>query len=127
MRKMRARGLFFLDSRTTAQTVALSTARDWQVPAIRRDVFLDHALDRKSMNYEFDRALRIARRQGHAVLIAHPHRLSLDVLEERMAALPSDIQLTTLGDLVKERINPLDRTMLARRETPRFLHRSLGQ
>jgi len=127
MRKMRARGLFFLDSRTTAQTVALSTARDWQVPAIRRDVFLDHALDRKSMNHEFDRALRIARRQGHAVLIAHPHRLSLDVLEERMASLPSDIQLTTLGDLVKARLNPLDRTMLARRETPRFLHRSLGQ
>lgn len=127
MRKIRARGLFFLDSRTTAQTVALSTARDWQVPAIRRDVFLDHTLDRESMHYEFDRALQIARRNGHAVLIAHPHRLSLDVLEERMASLPPDIKLTTLANLVKARFNPFDQTMLARRESPTFLHRSLGQ
>lgn len=127
MRKMRARGLFFLDSRTTAQTVALSTARDWQVPAIRRDVFLDHTLDRSSMHHEFDRALQIARRKGHAVLIAHPHRLSLDVLEERMATLPAEITLTTLGNLVKGQVSPLAQTTLARRESPTFLHRSLGQ
>ncbi|MFX0094910.1 MAG: divergent polysaccharide deacetylase family protein [Candidatus Hodarchaeota archaeon] len=42
MDQIRRRGLYFLDSRTTAASVAEATARDWAVPTIHRDVFLDH-------------------------------------------------------------------------------------
>ena len=81
------RGLFFVDSRTTHHTVALEVAMDQGVPATKRDVFLDHVIERTALEQQFARALGIARRQGHAVLIAHPHDLSLEFLEQVLPAL----------------------------------------
>lgn len=127
MRTIASRGMFFLDSRTTPNTVALLTAQAWQVPAIERDVFLDHGRTNESMQHEFNRALAIARRRGYAVLIAHPYHKSLAFLEQKMAALPPDIVLTTLSSLMAARIRPLDQTTLAQHENPAFPHRSLGQ
>jgi uncharacterized protein len=86
MRAVHAHGLFFLDSRTSAATVAQNVAIEAGVPALKRDVFLDNSLDADAIAHEFARALAIARRQGHAVLIAHPHAASLAFLE---AALPT--------------------------------------
>jgi len=139
MQTIAARGMFFLDSRTTPNTVALATAHAWQVSAIKRDVFLDHVQTSDAMQYEFQRALTIARRKGHAVLIAHPHRKSLEFLEQKIPALPPDIVLTSLSELLVSRFNPadqspdpsvgqsLDQTTLGQHENPVFPHRSLGQ
>jgi polysaccharide deacetylase 2 family uncharacterized protein YibQ len=85
MRTVRAHGLFFLDSRTSAATVAERIAIESGVPALRRDVFLDDTVAPDAIAHEFERAITIARRQGHAVMIAHPHRVSLEFLE---SALP---------------------------------------
>lgn len=100
MLQLLARQLYFLDSRTTAATVAHDTAREWGVPTIKRDVFLDHERTTHSMDRQFRRALRIARKQGYAVLIAHPHRESLDYLERALATLPEGIATTRLSDLI---------------------------
>ncbi len=87
-----AHGLFFLDSRTTARTVAMRVAMDWGVPAVRRDVFLDHDREVRAINAAFERALRIANRRGYAILIAHPHGITLQFLETRLP----NLQKTTL-------------------------------
>ena len=126
MSSIRARGLFFLDSRTTADSVAETAARDWQVPTIHRDVFLDHVITPAAIENAFSRALAIARRRGHAVVIAHPHRLSLDFLETKLAALPEDIRLTTLGKILQTKRLP-NRTTLALRENRASPSISLGQ
>ena len=82
-----ARGLFFLDSRTTARTVAMGVASEWGVTALRRDVFLDHDREMEAIDAAFEKALAIANRRGHAILIAHPHDITLGFLEKRMAGL----------------------------------------
>ncbi|MEM1229196.1 MAG: divergent polysaccharide deacetylase family protein [Pseudomonadota bacterium] len=105
MLQLLSRQLYFLDSRTTAATVAHDAAREWGVPTVKRDVFLDHFRDPASMDVQFRRALRIARRQGHAVLIAHPHRSSLEYLEQALRTLPGDIRTARVSDL----INDIDR------------------
>jgi len=87
-----AHGLFFLDSRTTARTVAMRVAMDWGVPAARRDIFLDHNRDVRAIDAAFDRALMIANSRGYAILIAHPHDVTLQFLETRLPTL----QETTL-------------------------------
>jgi polysaccharide deacetylase 2 family uncharacterized protein YibQ len=102
------RGLFFLDSRTTPYTVAESTARALDVPTIRRDVFLDHVRSEKNLASAFDRSLAIARKRGQAVVIAHPYPITVAFLEERLAALPADVQLSTLSELVP-RAEPIRR------------------
>lgn len=95
------RGLFFLDSRTTPHTVAETTARAHDVPAIRRDVFLDHVRTEAHLQAAFERSLAIARRKGQAVVIAHPYPITVAFLTEQLASLPEDVELTTLSDLIE--------------------------
>lgn len=95
------RGLFFLDSRTTPHTVAESTARAHDVPTIRRDVFLDHVPSPAHLEAQFERSLAIARRRGQAVVIAHPYPITVAFLERKLAALPEDVALTALSELVQ--------------------------
>ena len=90
-----ARGLFFLDSRTTARTIAMRVASKWGVPALRRDVFLDHDREMEAIEAAFEQALRIANGRGYAVLIAHPHDITLKFLEKRLA----NLEATTLVPL----------------------------
>ncbi|UTW11255.1 divergent polysaccharide deacetylase family protein [Marinobacterium rhizophilum] len=79
------RGLWFVDSRTTADTLAWQVARERGVPALMRDVFLDHEQTPEFVHRQFRRGLQIAREYGSALLIGHPHRVTLDYLH---AALP---------------------------------------
>ena len=82
-----ARGLFFLDSRTTARTVAMRVASKWGVPALRRDVFLDHDRQLEAIDAAFRRAITIANDRGYAIIIAHPHDITLQFLEKRLPTL----------------------------------------
>jgi polysaccharide deacetylase 2 family uncharacterized protein YibQ len=137
MANIAQRGLYFLDSRTTPFTVAETTARELAVPTIRRDVFLDHVRSRQHLEDAFTRSLQIARSKGHAVVIAHPHKMTLAFLEEKLSSLPSDIQLASLRELVQTDIRqanrrPLDRPPLDRRAlvllgNPTSPNISLGQ
>jgi polysaccharide deacetylase 2 family uncharacterized protein YibQ len=123
MQQIDARGLFFLDSRTTHKTVALSVARKWRVPSIQRDVFLDHVKSRRAVDYEFQRAIAIARDKGYAVIIAHPYPVSLNYLEDELRDLPDDLHLIGVSELVRPRRS----ITLARRESPESPRISLGQ
>lgn len=78
------RGLFLLDSRTTAGTVAFDLARERSIPAERRDVFLDEDPSAAAVDAEFDRLLSIAREKGAAIAIGHPHEVTLAMLERRI-------------------------------------------
>jgi uncharacterized protein len=123
MRHLAARQLVFLDSRTTAATVAYSMAREARVPALKRDVFLDHDPHPQAIAAAFQRALSIAGRQGHAVVIAHPHDASLAFLESAQAQLPDGYRLVELKDLATRR-HP---AALVRHESPAIPHISLGR
>jgi uncharacterized protein len=112
----------FLDSRTTAATVAYAMAREARIPALERDVFLDHHPHPQAIAAAFQRALAIARQQGHAVVIAHPHDASLAFLEQALARLPSDYRLVELRELATRR----DPAALVLNESPASLHRSPG-
>jgi len=87
MEVARERGLFFIDSRTTAATVAFQRAQAAGVPALERDVFLDHRLEPAAIAAAFERALSIARRDGVAVVIGHPHPQTLSFLEQALPRL----------------------------------------
>lgn len=81
LRPIKERGLFFIDSRTTAKTVALEEARAMGVPATRRDVFLDADEDRGRIRGRLIELFQKARKNGHAVGICHPFPETLAVLK----------------------------------------------
>ncbi len=130
MREIERRGLFFLDSRTTAETIALEVAREHGIPALRRDVFLDHHKTPAAIHASFELALSVARQQGYAVIIAHPYEMSLDYLERRLANLPADISLVRAADLARLPDTTATTTrpaVLAQKQGPASLHISPGQ
>lgn len=80
------RGLFFLDSRTAAQTVAERAALDAGVPAIARRVFLDEDKSEAGIEAALARAAELAR-QEPIVAIGHPSPELVAVLERRLPQL----------------------------------------
>jgi polysaccharide deacetylase 2 family uncharacterized protein YibQ len=82
MAELRPRGLYFVDSRTSAQTKAFDIARSQQVPSLKRDVFLDDSQEPKAIEQELNRAIKLARERGAAVTIGHPYPATLDILED---------------------------------------------
>ena len=91
MGELQRRGdLFFVDSYTTASSVALQLAREHEVPATRRDVFLDNDPARAAIDAEFRRLKHLARLNGTAVGIGHPYDATLSYLEEALARLEEE-------------------------------------
>lgn len=86
----RQTGLFFVDSYTHADSVALEIAARYEVPAIKRDVFLDDDPSPEAVTLQFSRLKRRARRHGHAVGIGHPRGATLQVLEREIPKLAGD-------------------------------------
>jgi polysaccharide deacetylase 2 family uncharacterized protein YibQ len=79
----RERGLYFLDSRTTADTVAPDLARKMGMPIGERDVFLDNEPEKAAMIRSLRAGLRKAEQRGSAVMIGHTWSAKLPaVLEE---------------------------------------------
>jgi polysaccharide deacetylase 2 family uncharacterized protein YibQ len=80
---LRAHQLFFLDSRTTAATVAFDAARQAGVRSAFRNVpFLDDVQDTAQIRRQFQLAIRGAKEKGQAIAIGHPHATTLHVLTE---------------------------------------------
>lgn len=96
-------GIFFVDSYTTHRSVALQVARENNIPALRRDVFLDSVPEFDAIAREFERLKRIARERGFAVAIGHPLPQTLEFLETRLADLsPDNYRLVPLAALLPE-------------------------
>ena len=89
LKPIKEKGLFFVDSRTTAKTVALDEARKMGIPATQRDVFLDADEDRGRIRGRLIELLQKARKKGHAVGICHPFPETLAVLKSSLFLLDS--------------------------------------
>ncbi|HEY9198758.1 MAG TPA: divergent polysaccharide deacetylase family protein [Gammaproteobacteria bacterium] len=94
--------LFFVDSRTTKYTVARQIAYENSVPSVSRDVFLDDDPTAQAVQREFQRLLGLARRNGSALGIGHPHPATLALLRQELARLPKHgVKLVPVARLVQ--------------------------
>jgi len=82
MRQLKPRGLMFLDSRTSPQSVGDQTAQEIGVPSIVRHVFLDDEDTVEAVRRKLAETEAVARRQGFVVAIGHPHESTLQALAE---------------------------------------------
>ncbi len=76
--------LFFLDSRTSAASVGYRVARSLGIAAAKRQVFIDPDMERSAIVKEFERLLRLAREDGAAIAIAHPHPITMEILRQEV-------------------------------------------
>lgn len=82
METLADRHLFFFDSVTSPRSVVVPLAHAFGVASEGRDVFLDDVQTRDAVEVQLAELAAIARHQGVAIAIGHPHDVTLDVLAE---------------------------------------------
>ncbi len=96
------RQLFFVDSMTSPQSVALKIARENDVPATSRDLFLDRDPDPDAIAVQFERLVALALARGSAVAIGHPYPGTLDVLERELPRLEErGVRLISVAEFIR--------------------------
>lgn len=99
LEEVKARGLYFLDSRTEKDSVAFDVARELGLRTARRQVFLDDDRRPEAIEQQWSRALEIARREGEVVVIGHLVPETLGVLERQIPRARSQVAFVTAGSL----------------------------
>ena len=104
MEVLNSRGLYFVDSRTTAGSVAADVAKANNTPSITRNVFLDNEKTPEAIDKEFKRMVKQAKEQGSAVGIGHPYKETLDYLELALPTLAEqNIELIFASKMIQLR------------------------
>ncbi len=100
MEALQQRPVYFVDSRTSPNSVAANMAARHQIPHLTRDIFLDHKQTRKFVQQQFLKLIEVARERGTAIAIAHPHRVTIDYLRFALPRLDErGIQIATASAL----------------------------
>ncbi|MEG5550197.1 divergent polysaccharide deacetylase family protein [Enterobacter wuhouensis] len=102
MQSLERYNLYFLDSVTIGNSQAMRAAQGTGVKVIKRKVFLDDTQNEADIRFQFNRAVQLARRNGSAIAIGHPHPSTVRVLQQMLPTLPSDITLVRPSDLLNE-------------------------
>ena len=96
--------LYFVDSITSARSIALRSASEAGLRAIGRDVFLDATADTDMITRQFQRLIALARERGTGLAIGHPYPETLSVLR-KVLVKPSHygVQLVSVRELIARR------------------------
>ena len=105
MDELRARdGLYFVDSRTTKETVAQRMAAERDVPHAARDIFLDHYHDEAFVRQQFAKLVERARDSGTAIGIGHPYPVTVTALKGLLKGLREQgVRLVPVSEVVQIR------------------------
>lgn len=85
--ELKQQNLYFIDSRTSPLTVAEQTAKNYYLPTLKRDIFLDNIRDEQAISEQFEKLLQLAKTQGFAVAIGHPHPETIAFLNSALPTL----------------------------------------
>ncbi len=98
---LKTKGLYFVDSRTTRDSMCKMSASLLQVPFAERDVFIDHRHNSDFIRRQLKELVRIAKKQGFAIGIAHPHTSTYEVLLETLPEIKKRVELVPVSQIVK--------------------------
>ena len=99
MQQLAQRGLSFLDSKTIGNSVAVKIAKQYGVSALERNIFLDDNNEYDNIQRQFQRAIQYARKHQTAIVIGHPRKNTIAVLQQQLSHLPADIELIKISQL----------------------------
>jgi hypothetical protein len=105
MEELHARGLLFLDSRTSPFSAGIRLAIAFGVPHAARDVFLDDDQTPPAIANQLARVEQFARQHGSAIAIGHPHDPTIAALKTWLPMLgEKGLALAPLSAVVRHRM-----------------------
>lgn len=101
MQVMAERGLYFIDSKTTARSAVPAATRAHQIRSRSRDIFLDNDKSHAALDRQFNQLIKLAKQQGSAIAIGHPYPETYRYLKRNLARLAaSGIELVPASQLL---------------------------
>jgi len=99
---LKKRGLYFVDSRTTAKTLCKPSARLLKVSFAERDIFIDHIQDSAHIREQINKLIKHAGKYGEAVAIIHPYPETYQVIREMLPYLKKNVNIVSASTIVSE-------------------------
>jgi uncharacterized protein len=99
---LKKRGLYFIDSKTTSDSVCRQSAALFKIPFSERDVFIDHFQEARFIRNQIELLVKIAERHGTSIGIAHPHDLTYQMLRDMLPDLKKKANIVPVSRLVKK-------------------------
>jgi polysaccharide deacetylase 2 family uncharacterized protein YibQ len=87
MDELQKRDLYFVDSRTSHESVAANTAERYGVPNLSRQIFLDNERNAQAIEQKLTEVMDIASKHGMAVAIGHPYPETIRSLKAMLPQL----------------------------------------
>jgi hypothetical protein len=100
--ELKRRGLFFLDSRTTPQTIGLQVAQSVGLKAMERSVFIDHSSTEEDIKRQLEQLIELSLFKGKAIGIGHPHPSTLKYIKEMIPKMKEKgIEVVPLSEVME--------------------------
>jgi len=99
---LKKKGLFYIDSRTTPNSLCKPSARLLQIPFAQRDIFLDHLHDEAFIRRQIAQLVLIAQRRDVAIGIAHPNPEMYDMLHRMLPVLKKKVRFVKASEVVRK-------------------------
>ncbi|WP_457551706.1 divergent polysaccharide deacetylase family protein [Desulfobacula sp.] len=90
---LKKNNLFFVDSRTSAQSQCLSSARLLKIRFAHRDVFLDNVQNKEYIAGQLKKLVNLAKKHGSAIGIGHPYEATLEALSKQLPKLKNKVEI----------------------------------
>ncbi len=102
LKELKKKNLFFVDSKTSDESVAYREAKRLGLRCGERDVFLDNELDFDYIKGQIRLLARIALKEGQAIGIGHAHSLTARAIRESIPELENQgIEFVLVSELLK--------------------------
>jgi polysaccharide deacetylase 2 family uncharacterized protein YibQ len=98
---LRTEGFVFVDSRTIASTKVPQITNEFGDAYVARDVFIDNEHNIPYIHRQLQKAVDKAKKEGHAIAIGHPHKITLKALSSA-DDLFKDVELVYIDALYKQ-------------------------
>jgi len=86
-RALKKHDYYFIDSRTTAKSVAKELAKKYDLKMYSRNIFLDNNKQKKYIQNQLRKAIKKAKKQGLAIAIGHPYSITIETLKDSLHLL----------------------------------------
>jgi len=102
LKELKKKDLFFVDSKTSDESVAYKEARRLGLRCGERDVFLDNEINLDYIKGQIRLLARVALNKGEAIGIGHPHSLTVRAIRESIPELENQgIEFVLISELLE--------------------------
>lgn len=101
LKELKEEGLFYIDSKTTVNTVGFKLGRKMGLKTGSRDIFLDKSQrDPKYIKSRLDELVRVSKLSGSAIGICHPYPETIEVLRNNLPNIDKEVDIALVSNLL---------------------------